>query len=132
MSTPSSKEPLICVPHEGKSVINLASGDAYITINEKNEGFNNEGIIIDESPKTDGLIKWRLTNNICECTTIKKVTLQLYIVGPTGGDGFVHIMNPTWDENTVTWKNAPESSGPPLGRIGSYNNETWVDVDVTG
>ena len=130
--TPSPNIPGICVPREGETVTISANGDAYVAYDENNRIFNNEAILVDESPQTDGLIKWKLTEDICECVTIKKATLQLYVIDPSRGGGFVHIMNPTWEEDAVTWENAPESSGPPLERIGRAANETWIDVDVTG
>lgn len=133
--TPSPIPPGMCMPRDGESVTISATGDAYIINDEKDKGFNNQIIIVDAFPKTDGLIKWKLTTDAnCECVTIKKVTLRLYLVGPTVGGGLVHIVNPTWDEDeaTITWQNAPESSGPPLGRIGPGANKTWIELDVTG
>ena len=123
--------PGACVPRDGKSVTLSASDDAYVALNQPNEGFNNGAIFVDDFSKTSGLVKWELTKDICECVTIKKASLQLYLIGPTGGDGFVYAVNPSWDEDSITWKNAPESLGPPLQRIGSSASETWVNADVT-
>lgn len=121
-----------CISRDGTSVTITASDDAYISSIVNDNGFNNEAIVIDEMPKTDGLIKWELTDDVCECVTIKKVTLRLYVIDPARAGGFVHVMNPTWEEESVTWLNAPDSSGPPLEQIGSATDETWIDVDVTG
>jgi hypothetical protein len=121
----------ICRPRDGESITLSASGDAHIAANYSDRVFNRETILINEY-KSDGLIKWELSQEICECITIKKATLRLWVVDPSRAGGFVHVMNPTWDEDTVTWQNAPESSGPPLGKIGQALNETWVELDVTG
>lgn len=88
--------------------------------------------MIDETPKTDGVVKFDIPDVICECITIAKVTLRLYAIDPSRGGGFVHVMNPTWDEDGIDWSNAPESSGPPLVKIGPAANETWIEADVTG
>ena len=121
----------ICRPREGELITISSSGDAYISA-EDNRGFNNGAILINESPQMDGLIKWDLSEEICECVTIKKASLRLYVIDPSKGGGFVHVMNPSWDEGSISWSNAPESSGPPLVRIDRANNETWVEADVTG
>ena len=106
--------PEACVPREGEVFVIPASDDAYISSEDEQRGFNNEAILIEDAPKMDGLIKWNLTEVICECVTIKSVKLRLYVVDPAPQGGFVHVMNPTWEEDSITWANAPESSGPPL------------------
>ena len=58
--------------------------------------------------------------------------MRLYVTDPSRSGGFVHVMNPTWDEEEVDWESAPESSGPPLEEIGRAVNKTWIEVDVTG
>lgn len=124
--------PGVCVIREGETVTISADADAYVSADENSKGFNNEAILIDEFPKTDGLIKWKLTEEICECVSIKRVMLRLYVIDSSRGGGFVHVMNPTWEESSVTWSNSNESSGPPLVQIGQAINEKWVEADVTG
>ncbi|KAL9187030.1 hypothetical protein ACHAXT_010750 [Thalassiosira profunda] len=124
-----SGDPDVCIPRDGETVTISASGDAYVA---DRTVFNEEVLTVAENPKRDTVIRWDLTEEICECVTIKRVKLRLYVVNPSRAGGFVHVMNPTWAENSVTWRNAPESAGPPLAKIGQAPKDTWIEVDITG
>jgi len=121
----------VCRPRERETVTISASNDAYV-VADNDKGYNTDSIVIAEEPQTDGIIKFELPDDICECVTIKKVTLRLYVTNPSRLGGFVHIMNPSWEESSISWSNTPESSGPPLVQIGEAVNESWVEADVTG
>ena len=128
----SCSRPGVCMPREDGEIITIsANGDAYV-VADNNRGYDTDTIIISEVPRTDSVIRWELTEDVCECVTIKKVTLRLYVVNPGRLGGFVHVINPNWDESTISWSGAPDSSGPPLVQIGDARNGTWVDADVTG
>lgn len=124
--------PDVCMVRNQESITFVATDDAYVSAKDKMSNFNNEVILIDDEPEYDGIIRWLLSDDICDCVSIKKVTLRLYVVDPSPSGGFVHVMNPNWDEGIVTWNSAPGSSGPPVTQIGRAYNETWIDIDVTG
>lgn len=124
--------PNVCLIRDGETITYEAVDDAYVSSRDENRLYNTETIMVDDAPKVDGLIRWKLSEDICECVTITKVTLRLYVLDPSPQGGYVHITNPNWFEESVTWYNANDSSGPPLANIGKVYNESWIDVDVTG
>lgn len=128
----SCSPPGVCMPREDGEITTIsAHGDAYIVADD-NRGYNTDTIVISEVPQADSVIRWELSDDVCECVTIKKVTLRLYVVNPSRLGGFVHVINPNWDESTISWPDAPDSSGPAIVQIGDARNGTWVDADVTG
>jgi hypothetical protein len=120
----------VCRPREGDSVTVSDDGDAYI-VKGDDKGYNTETLTLTKYPPTDGVIKWTLPEDICECVTITKVILRLYALNSSEEGGFVHVMNPNWDEKSISWSDAPESSGSPLTQIGEIIADTWIDADVT-
>lgn len=67
--------------------------------------------------------------------TVKKATLHLRSTadGSAAGDGsdvFV-VPDSTWQEQTLTYANAPKTQGASLGRVGPVVPDTWYSVDVT-
>jgi hypothetical protein len=70
---------------------------------------------------------------------VQSAVLRLYVTddSPVGGsvylvsNNFLNTSTP-WNEETLTWNNAPVINGAPfLGAIGYANANTWVEFDVT-
>ena len=63
---------------------------------------------------------------------IQKATLRLYAVNsaPFGGS-FIKITNNDWNEDSITWNNAPSVDGAFLGTIPDIVENRWYELDVT-
>ena len=63
---------------------------------------------------------------------VVNATLRLYNINESskGGD-FYQIINPSWDENTVTWNNAPSEEPSLLASLGEVDANNWYEIDVT-
>ncbi len=85
-------------------------------------------IEVDNSPVKHTL----MTFNVAGTNQIFKATLRLYNVNASskGGD-FYQIINPSWDENTVTWNNAPSEEPTLLASLDKVEPNNWYEVDVT-
>ena len=58
--------------------------------------------------------------------------LRLYSLVSSPVGGIVHFVpNDAWDEDSVTWDNAPDASDA-LGEIGRIRPNEWTEVDITG
>lgn len=64
---------------------------------------------------------------------VKSATLRLYAMNqePAFGGTFIENRNALWDEQTVTWNNAPPSDGRVLGSLMEIENGSWYNIDVT-
>jgi RHS repeat-associated protein len=85
---------------------------------------------VDNSPIKHFLLKFDVTGiNGGQVTNAK---LCLYNVGGAneGGD-FYHVSNDSWQEETVTWNNAPAAEGDPLASLGDVNPDTWYELNLT-
>jgi len=47
------------------------------------------------------------------------------------GGNFYRVADNTWQEETVTWNNAPVADTTLLASLGSVSVNTWYEVDVT-
>lgn len=124
--------PSECIPREGEVIVIHAHGDTSVTSDQPESVLGGlDFFAVDESPKTDGLVQFKLSDSVCECVTIKRATLKLYVINQSRSGGFVHVMNPYWKESETSWSNAPDASGPPLVQIGYALENDWIEVDVT-
>lgn len=66
---------------------------------------------------------------------VKKATLHLRSTadGSAAGDGsdVFFVPDNAWQEQTLTYANAPKPQGAALGRVGPVVPDTWYSVDVT-
>ena len=45
--------------------------------------------------------------------------------------GFYHVSDDSWQEEIITWNNAPAAEGDPLASLGDVNPDTcWWAVDL--
>ena len=64
--------------------------------------------------------------------TVTNAKLCLYNVdGASAGGDFHHVSDDTWQEETVTWNNAPAADTTLLGSLGQVSANTWYEVNLT-
>ncbi|NUQ64228.1 MAG: DNRLRE domain-containing protein, partial [Pirellulales bacterium] len=70
--------------------------------------------------------------------SVSKATIRLYVVDPSTSGGAIYPVSNNyrgtstpWEENGLTWNNAPAISGTPLSSLGAVQRGTWVEFDVT-
>jgi hypothetical protein len=51
--------------------------------------------------------------------------------GATEGGDFYPVSDDSWQEETITWNNAPAADTTLLASLGSVSPNTWYEVDVT-
>jgi len=85
---------------------------------------------VDNSPVKHFLLKFNVTG--VNGQTITNAKLRVYNVDAAskGGD-FYSVSDDTWDEDTVTWNNAPPADITLSGTLGAVSINTWYEVDVT-
>lgn len=62
---------------------------------------------------------------------IEKATLRLFCEDPSADGGAFYPVDNNWEENTITWNNAPPTSGTPLISAGPVATDTWIELDIT-
>ena len=85
---------------------------------------------VDNSPVKHILIKFVVSGlNGNQVTNAK---LRFYAVDPSskGGD-FYFVSDNSWQEETVTWNNAPAASTNLLASLGAVSIGNWYEVDLT-
>ncbi|MEA2002999.1 MAG: PQQ-dependent sugar dehydrogenase [Actinomycetota bacterium] len=84
----------------------------------------------DASPVKDGLFRFDVTGTGGQ--EIASATLRLFVMNSSSSSGsFSLVSDSAWDEDTVTWANAPVADGGILDTLGDTDVGLWVDVDVT-
>lgn len=70
--------------------------------------------------------------------SIDRVLLRLYVDDASNNGGDVYLVandynngNGVWDENGITFSNAPAINGNSVASIGQTTEGTWVEVDLT-
>jgi len=58
-------------------------------------------------------------------------TLRLFVTDPSVDGGQVTVAQGGWDEETVTWQNAPGIGSLVLDAVGYAFPDTWVEFDVS-
>ena len=85
---------------------------------------------MDNSPVKHFLLKFDVTG--INSQTVTNAKLCLYNKdGATAGGKFYRVVDNTWQEETVTWNNAPAAETNLLAQLGSVSVNTWYEVDVT-
>lgn len=63
---------------------------------------------------------------------VQKVLLRLYATESSQSGGtFVTVTDSNWDEDTITFENAPPANGIPLGILENVNAGNWYELDIT-
>ena len=87
------------------------------------------GMRADASPQSDALVKFDLTG--LQDSSVTGATLRLRVLDGSDQGGTVAGTGTSgWDEDTVTWRNAP-AAGAPVGSLGPVTGGRWYQMDIT-
>ena len=105
--------------------------DAYIASGSPTANYGAATTLqVDNSPIKHILIKFNVSGLNGHQITIAK--LRLYNVDPSGkGGDFYAVSDISWQEETLTWNNAPTASTNLLASIGSVSASSWYEVNLT-
>ncbi len=109
----------------------VPTDDAYISFNLSDANYgDSDKLIIDNSPINHFLMTFNVAG--VDTNQVTSATLRLYNTNGTskGGD-FYQVINPSWDEDTITWNNAPSEEPTLLASLGRVIPENWYEVDLT-
>jgi hypothetical protein len=109
----------------------LPAADTYIdqTIPGTNYGLVTS-VQTDNSPVKHFLLKFNVTG--IDNQQIRSAKLRLYNVNASAKGGvFYRVADNTWQENTVTWNNAPAADTTLLASLGAVTPNTWYEVNLT-
>lgn len=89
-----------------------------------------EAIEADASPPKDALLRFAVDG--LAGRGVSTATLRLFVTNSSPDGGTVGLVSDSnWDEQTVTWNNAPAADGGVVTQVGDVDSGLWVDVDVT-
>ena len=116
---------------QGGSLTFTPLDDAHIqSANPTNNYGSATELQVDQSPVKHFLLKFDVSG--VNGQTITNARLRLYNVDAAGmGGKFYHVADDTWQEETVTWNNAPVADTTLLAQLGAVSLNTWYEVDVT-
>jgi len=85
---------------------------------------------VDNSPIKHILMRFNVSG--LNGKQIASAKLRLYNVDPSGkGGDFYSVSDTSWQEETLTWNNAPVASPNLLASLGSVSATNWYEVDLT-
>jgi len=105
--------------------------DAQISRGSRDANFGDESLFtVDDDPRRDGLLRFAVTG--LAQRSVSRVILRLYVrdQSNSGGKAFATTSS-TWNEQSVTWNNAPGFAGSAIDEIGSVSDNTWVEFNLT-
>lgn len=85
---------------------------------------------VDDNPIKHFLLKFDVTGVNGQSVANAKIRLYNTDAASAGGK-FYHVADDSWQEETVTWNNAPAADTNLLAQLGSVSVNTWYEVDVT-
>jgi hypothetical protein len=130
-STPTGTETPSSTPTSTATLTFTPIDDALIYSSSPDSNYGSATTLqVDNSPVKHFLLKFDVTGTSGQ--QITNVKLRLYNVdySPIGGD-FYQVLDTSWQEETVTWNNAPAAETTLLASLGSVSPDTWYEVDLT-
>ncbi|MDQ3004943.1 MAG: DNRLRE domain-containing protein [Chloroflexota bacterium] len=85
---------------------------------------------MDNSSIKHFLLKFDVTGINSQTVTNAKLCLYNTDGANAGGD-FHPVSDDSWQEETVTWNNAPTADTQVLASLGSVSANTWYEVNLT-
>ena len=87
----------------------------------------------DDSGVYDALLRFDLSSiHVSGGASVASATLKLYCTDGSDSGGIVgRTADANWNEDTVTWNNAPIGIGAPLASLGRVAKGQTYDVDIT-
>ncbi len=131
--SPQSNTINVTTPPSSSGLTFTPTDDATIRADKPDQTHGNTpNIEIDTDALKNALLRFDVSG--IGSSSVSNATLRLYSTdsSPFGGD-FVEITatSGSWDEDTVTWNNAPPGDGISLGSLGSVSSGNWYELDVT-
>ena len=118
-------------PPSAAKMIITPSDDVSIRASHPEQNFGSEPIIeVDSSSVKEMLLRFELPE--WGTASIKSAKIRLYTINGSlmGGDFFV-VTDQTWQEETITWTNAPIADGDYIGSLGRVDENVWYELIVT-
>lgn len=115
-------------------VMELApTDDATIELQDADRNFGTSDEL--KADSNDGMRNFLLRFDATDVPRgeVKSAILRVYALNqePVFGGTFVENRSAQWDEQTVTWNNAPASDGRVLGSLMEVEYGSWYNIDVT-
>jgi hypothetical protein len=118
---------------DGERKVLLPSDDATIVLQQADSNFGSISEL--QTDLKDGMRSFLLRFDASDIPQgqVKSAVLRLYATNqyPAFGGTFVEVINSNWNEQTVTWNNAPSADGKVLGSLDEVEGGSWYDLDVT-
>ena len=117
-------------PVQVSSITFYPIDDAYIRDDSPASNFGSDiELQVDANALKNFLIKFNVTGLNGQQVTAAR--LRLYSTGTSvSGGNYYAVNDQTWQEETVTWGNAP-AAGTLIGSLGQVNNGIWYELDLT-
>ena len=123
----------VTTPPNSSGLTFIPTDDATIRADKPDRTYGNTSQIeIDADAIKNALLRFNVTG--VGTSTVTSATLRLYAVDSSSfGGQFVEIttINGNWNEDTVTWNNAPAGDGISLGSLGAVEVGQWYELDIT-
>jgi hypothetical protein len=129
--TPSSTPTATATPSSTFELTLAPIDDAFIMSDAPTSNYGSVTTLqVDNSPVKHFLLKFEVIGLNGQTVTAAK--LRLYNVDPSniGGD-FYAVNDNSWQEETLTWNNAPVALTTPLASLGAVSASNWYEVDLT-
>ena len=108
-----------------------AEADAHVDRANPNANYGSKTYLtVDNSPALRSYVRFNVSG--LKGAQIISARLRLYsLYASSSGFSVVKISNNSWSETGITYKTAP-TLGSTIRTSGSFNANTWLDLDVTG
>lgn len=106
------------------------SEDARISGSQPSKNFGTSGDLRVKAGDNGlkSLVKFTLTGMTGQ---VVKASLRLHCINASETAGFIVATSNSWSEGTVTWSNAPKTTGTPLPAAGKVDEGAWAEFDIT-
>jgi hypothetical protein len=109
----------------------LPAADADIQSGTPTTNYGADTILqTDNSPVKSFLLKFSISGLTGQHITSARLRLFNVDASGKGGD-FYRVNDNSWQENTVTWNNAPAPDTTLLASLGAVQVNTWYEIDLT-
>lgn len=120
-NTPVPSTTLTFTPIDDASIVSGSPNTNYGTATT---------LLVDTSPLQHFLLKFNVTGVSGRQVTSAKIRLYAVDSSDKGGD-FYRVGDNSWQEETVTWNNAPAADSTLLASLGSVSSGNWYEVTFT-
>lgn len=127
-SAPSNS---VTVTAQSSTLVFGPTDDATIAQNDPGMNYGAEmSLEVDGSPLEAVMLRFEISG--IGTYSVTSAVLQLYVTdGSNAGGEFAIVSDTAWNEESVTWDNAPAGDGGSLGALGSVSTDNWYELDVT-